>query len=222
MASAPHRSLCPPTVTISLTVSPAATYDRTGSLSTYVAPATAATRANACGNSPHPYTGESNAPTVGPNRPNDATYLARDSNPGPDNACTSSLSARAYCTAAASRGERPCLRSRHARNGSCGSGHRLSPSPGISPPSPGADSPPFRCRPPVPPHSLPGAPIATFASSGSPLPTTSPASLSASATTRLRKRMSARLSPGGMDLSLNTSALDAGTGDASPSHRSHV
>ena len=44
-----------------------------------------------------PYTGESNAPTVGPNRPNDATYLARDSNPGPDNACTSSLSARAYC-----------------------------------------------------------------------------------------------------------------------------
>ena len=84
-ASARHRSRCPPEVTIPVAVisssrgtsssTSATVMALTPSLRTYAAPATAATRAKACGNSDAPYIGHNVAPVSGPNRPMDETYF---------------------------------------------------------------------------------------------------------------------------------------------------
>mmetsp|Transcript_8029 Transcript_8029/g.33548 ORF Transcript_8029/g.33548 Transcript_8029/m.33548 type:complete len:292 (-) Transcript_8029:415-1290(-) len=215
-ASARHDRRCPPAVTavaidsppLFLSPAPNATR-RTPTRSAYVAPCTAASLANACGNSPAPYTGTSAAPTSRPKRCSDARYAVRLANPSRAVSFSSPLSASVNCTASEALVSRPSpSRSSAAENNSSSRSYRGERSEDSGSTELSSDA---AAR-----HSLPGAPTAASAASGSPAPTTVP-SRSATRTTCFSTRISARFSARLRVLSRNTSARDAGTAANSPS-----
>mmetsp|Transcript_7881 Transcript_7881/g.33541 ORF Transcript_7881/g.33541 Transcript_7881/m.33541 type:complete len:260 (+) Transcript_7881:760-1539(+) len=218
-ASARHKRRCPPAVTAIAIDSPPFFFlspagenatRRTPTRSAYVAPCTAASLANACGNSPVPYRGTSAAPTSRPKRCSDARYAVRLANPSRAVSFSSPLSASANCTAieALVFWPSPSRSSAVENNSSSRSyrGERESEDSGSTELSSDAAAR----------HSLPGAPTAASAASGSPAPTTVP-SRSATRTTCFSTRISARFSARLRVLSRNTSARDAGTAANSPS-----
>ena len=149
----------------------------------------------------------------------EARYRARRSCPVAASADASSHSASAYCVAAATRGESP-RDARSSANDDASFERRSLFGSGLSStlgPVVAAGS--FFSVALF--HSLPGAPMARLASSGSPVPIATPAA-SALATASLSVRMSARFSPGAIVASRNTSARDAGTGAKAPSQYIHV